>query len=574
LSKTEIFPEPTGPPSRTTRILRRTVILAAIALIFSLGAAPAGARIAYVGNFGGGVSAIDTATNRAIEVPDGERLIQTGLATRGIAFTPDGRFAYVANLGGVSVIDTATNRAVEVPDGNREIKIGPAPSAIAITPDGRFAYVTHEFGGVSVIDTATNRAIEVPDGNRLIKVGNAVGIAITPDGRFAYVANISGGVSVIDTATNRAVEVPEGNKLIQAPSIAEGVAITPDGRFAYVTSAGAAGVFVIDTATNRPIEVPEGGTLIHVGPEPRAIAMSPDGRLVFVGHQKGGVSAIETATNEAIEVPDGNRQIKAGTGSFGLAVTPDGRFVYVANAAGGVSVIDTATDRTNEVPDGNGLIAAGVNPFTVAIAPDQPPAASFTASRARPGMPVTLDASASRDPDSPIASYAWSFGDGQGQTLGSPMVSHVFASPGTYEVSVRESDAEDCSTSETFFYVSSSAVCDGNPSAQTTRTVTVAYPGVGVRCRKSAGHAGCRFRIQAVMVPPRACGGNCGGPKPRPESAVAKARLRAGRSAIVSLRPKPAFAADLASAKRILVKLTATIRGAVRTRLVKLRVVQ
>jgi YVTN family beta-propeller protein len=556
------------------RIPRPTVIVTATALLLALNATPAAARIAYVGNIGGGVSAIDTVTNRAIEVPDGNKLIQAGLAPRGIAITLDGRFAYVANLGGVSVIDTATNRATEVPDGNKEIKVGPAPLAIAITPDGRFAYVTHEFGGVSVIDTETNRTIEVPDGNKLIKVGNAVAIAITPDGRFAYVANISGGVSVIDTATNRTIEVPEGNKLIQAPSAAEGIAITPDGRFAYVTSAGAFGVFVIDTATNRPVEVPDGGTLIHVGPEPRAIAMSPNGRFVFVGHQRGGVSVIDTATNEAIEVPDGNKQIKAGTGSFGLAVTPDGRFVYVANTTGGVSVIDTTSDRTIEVPDGNRLIAAGANPVAVAIAPDQPPAASFIASRARPGVPVTLDASTSKDPDSPIAAYTWSFGDGQGQTLGSPMVPHVFASPGTYRVSLRESDAEGCSTSETFFYVSSSAVCDGNPSAQTTGTVTVAYPGVRVRCRKSAGHAGCRFRIQAVMKPPRACGGNCSGPKRMPESAVAKAKVRAGRSAVVSLRPKSAFAEKLASAKNALVKMIATIGGATRTRFVKLRVVR
>ncbi len=549
------------------RIPRPTVILTAIALLVVLHATSASARIAYVGNFGGGVSAIDTVTNRAIEVPDGNKLIQAGLAPRGIAITPDGKFAYVANGGGVAVIDTATKRAIEVPDGNKQVNVGPGSLAIAITPDGRFAYVTHEVGGVAVIDTATNRTIEVPDGNKLIKTGNAFAIAITPDGRFAYVANANGGVSVIDTATNRTIEVPEGNKLIQAPSSAQGIAITPDGRFAYVTSTGAFGVFVIDTATNRPIEVPEGGTLIHVGPEPRAIAISPDGRFVFVGHLKGGVSVIDTATNEVIEVPDGN-QINAGTGSFGLAVTPDGKFVYVANTASGVSVIDTATDRTIEVPDGNRLIAAGANPVAVAIAPDQPPAASFTASRARPGVPVTLDAAASKDPDSPITAYAWSFGDGQGQTVGSPVASHVFASPGTYRVSLRESDAEGCSTSETFFYVSSSAVCDGNPSAQTTGTVTIAYPGVRVRCARSAGARGCGFKLQVIASKPKR------GKAPKAESGLAKVKLKAGRSAIVSLHPKEAFAKKLAAARSVLVKETVRVKGSSTTRLVKLRVVQ
>jgi hypothetical protein len=47
--------------------------------------------------------------------------------------------------------------------------------------------------------------------------------------------------------------------------------------------------------------------------------------------------------------------------------------------------------------------------------------------------PVVFNASASRDPDGPISSYVWNFGDGTSeQTATSAVVTHVFPkTPGT-----------------------------------------------------------------------------------------------------------------------------------------------
>ncbi len=54
-------------------------------------------------------------------------------------------------------------------------------------------------------------------------------------------------------------------------------------------------------------------------------------------------------------------------------------------------------------------IEVGVDPFGIAIVPNQPPQASFSiaTARARPGVPVPFNASASGDPDGAIASFAW-----------------------------------------------------------------------------------------------------------------------------------------------------------------------
>ena len=101
------------------------------------------------------------------------------------------------------MINTQTNEVVGSPIG-----VGVFPKGIAITPDGKSAYVANEGSGtVSVINTQTNQVVGSP-----INVGNEpVEIAITPDGKSAYVANEgSGTVSVINTQTNQVVGLPIG----------------------------------------------------------------------------------------------------------------------------------------------------------------------------------------------------------------------------------------------------------------------------------------------------------------------------------------------------------------------------
>ena len=58
------------------------------------------------------------------------------------------------------------------------------------------------------------------------------------------------------------------------------------------------------------------------------------------------------------------------------------------------------------------------------------------------------------------------------------------------------------------------------------------------------------------------------------ESAIAKAKVKAGHSKIVTLKPKKAFAKKLAPAKKILVKETATIAGSTKTSFRKLKIVR
>jgi PKD repeat protein len=103
---------------------------------------------------------------------------------------------------------------------------------------------------------------------------------------------------------------------------------------------------------------------------------------------------------------------------------------------------------TLTVTDANGAAAAVTHPVTVA---NRPPSAAF---RVRPAAPVrtqlvTFDGSASSDPDGPLGSYAWSFGDGA--RASGPRATHRFAARGAYTVALTVTDADGAtaSTSQT-----------------------------------------------------------------------------------------------------------------------------
>ncbi|MDH6284816.1 YncE family protein [Prescottella agglutinans] len=253
--------------------------------------------------------------------------VPVGADPYGVAISPDGARAYVANLGSgtVSVINTATNSVTAT------VEVGERPAAVAITPDGTRVYVTNATNGgngtVSVIDTATNIVTAT------ITVGrNPGGVAIRPDGARAYVTNATNGgngtVSVIDTATNIVTAT------ITVGRNPGGVAIGPDGARAYVINYSSGTMSVIDTATETVART------INVGELPNAVAITPDGSRVYVTNYFNDVFVVDTTTNTATAA------ISLSPVLTGLAISPDGARAYVVDdyGRGRITVIDTATN--------------------------------------------------------------------------------------------------------------------------------------------------------------------------------------------------------------------------------------
>jgi YVTN family beta-propeller protein len=155
--------------------------------------------------------------------------IPVGANPNRVAVTPDGKTAFVTNfgpftslymptpgsIGTVSMIDVKT-RTKEPTD----IPVGSGAVGVAVTPDGKTAFVANRASGtVSTVDVKTRakNATDIPVG------ANPNRVAVTPDGRTAFVAQLYGGtVATIDvkTRTKHPTDITAG-------SLTQGVAVTP-----------------------------------------------------------------------------------------------------------------------------------------------------------------------------------------------------------------------------------------------------------------------------------------------------------------------------------------------------------
>jgi YVTN family beta-propeller protein len=504
-----------------------------------------------------------------------------------IAPSAPARDLYVANYASdsMTVIDGATNQVVgaPVPTGAES-----GPWMTAITPDGKTVYtVGWDSGNLIGIDTATKQ-VSGPS----VPIGiHAWGIAITPDGTRAYIATGGGTVTAVNLQTRQVIGAP-----IPVCALPNAVIITPDGTRAYVACADS--VPIIDTATNQVV----GSVALPAGVQPYSGAVTPDGKSVFVTDRKGSVVVIDTATNQATQIPAGGVELQ------GLAITPDGKRAYAPDYKTNlIMVIDVATRQVVNPavtgpgflepefiaasPDGTkvfasqptansmvgvqtaanqpfGPIGTGLEPGGPAFVPDQSPVASLALpAKVRPGVPATLSGAASTDPDGTAANFAWQFGDGGTATGPAPTAAHTYAKPGSYGAVLTVTDNEGCSVAMVF--TGQTASCHGSPAATQTQTVQVKYPGVKVKCPKKAGPKGCKFKLKAVKKT-----GKGKKQKLKALSAVAKVKVKAGKSKIVSLKPKKKFAKKLATAKKALVEQTVTTGGETTTKVGKLKIVE
>jgi YVTN family beta-propeller protein len=195
--------------------------------------------LAYVSGTGSTIAVINTTTNTvqstfSIPVPSG------GMnGNFGPFLIPNRSFAYVGQS--VAGVTPGTVTAIDIPSNQTvaTIQVGTNPNGMAFTPDGRYGYVGNVgSNNVSVMDTSSNTVIAtVPVGNQ------AATIAMTPDGSFAYVGNFSDNtLSIIQTSTNSVVATipmpsPFGILIPSAPpssqSITQPLSPTAPNRFNF-----------------------------------------------------------------------------------------------------------------------------------------------------------------------------------------------------------------------------------------------------------------------------------------------------------------------------------------------------
>jgi YVTN family beta-propeller protein len=320
------------------------------------------------------------ASNRTIAT------VHVGDTPAGIAITPNGRYAYVANNNNdgitngdsVSVIDLRTNRVIRtINDASFN-----EPYTITINKAGTRAYVTNSNGAtVTIINTASNSVIGTITG-----FDGPSGFAITPDGKTAYVNNYGGPilgsgngetVRVVDLSTNSIVGSPITVDLAPAA-----LAVTPDGAFVYVINyvdgnLGTGTISIIRTSDNTVV-----GRILGLS-GPFQIVITADGAFAYITNFGSNnfspvgmtVTVVDLRINTVVAT------LNVGTQPSGIAITPNGRFAYVTNyntlylgpnftnltpGEGTINIIDIAANQVLAFP----VLGSGSSPANIAISPD------------------------------------------------------------------------------------------------------------------------------------------------------------------------------------------------------------
>jgi len=190
---------------------------------------------------------------------------------------------------------------------------------VAVTPDGRRAFVANiGSGSVTAVDLKQGRKLaDIPTGE------GAEGIAITPDGKEVWVANRAAGtLSIIDPRTLEIVAT------VDCPGFPIRVAVTPDGERVLVSCARAGEVALFDARTREPLlrrkldlsTVPDAATRLFGdrfgdSPVPVGLVVSPDGGQAWVAAtQADVVVVVDTRTLEVRDL------LRAGREPDGMAL--------------------------------------------------------------------------------------------------------------------------------------------------------------------------------------------------------------------------------------------------------------
>jgi YVTN family beta-propeller protein len=306
-------------------------------------------RIYQTNSAGDAVDVIDAATNKVvlmvhdIEVP------------HGVAFSPDGRRAYISCEAESTLwaTDTKTGKLLG------KALLSGHPNNISVSKDGRrvFVGIIAAPGAVDVVDTTDLKNVK-----SIAVKGGVHNTYVTPDGKFVVAGSIAGKIlTVIDEQTLQPVwELPFD--LGVRPMAFEKAADGSTSRM-FVQLSGFHGFAVVDFKTHKEVariklpDEPAGGTAQGGAPS-HGIGVAPDGKTLWVDSSYAGAVFIYSLPDLKVL-----GYVKTGEVPDWLTFTPDGKTIYIANSgSNSVSAIDTKTRKevaripVGEVPKRNGTV--------------------------------------------------------------------------------------------------------------------------------------------------------------------------------------------------------------------------
>jgi YVTN family beta-propeller protein len=320
-----------------------------LALFSALPLLAGSVRIYQTNSAGDDLDVIDPATKKVVmKIKDLE-------AAHGIAFSPDGRRAYITCEADSSVwvVETKTARLIT------KVPLSGHPNNIAVSNDGRlvFAAIVTAPGAVDVIDAQSLKNIKT-----IPVKGNAHNVYVTPDGKFVVVGSVVGkSITVIDRSALKPIwdiEFDEGVRPIALERAADGSTARM-----FVQLSNVHGFAIVDFKKHKETQrimlpdSPRQGSA-HSDAPSHGIGISPDGKMLWVDSSlASGVFAYSLPDLKLL----GN--VVTGSTPDWLTFTPDSEFVYVANAGENyVSAVKTQTltevarIAVGEVPKRNGTV--------------------------------------------------------------------------------------------------------------------------------------------------------------------------------------------------------------------------
>jgi len=304
------------------------------------------------------------------------------------------------------------------------------------------------------------------------------------------------------------VDVPAADPIARFVGISPGLTF-PDGNNSYavgsarylwtaqaIESARSAGIPWVVVSMHKPC-LSVGRYTCESGADVFNLLLSKKVDLILSGHEHSyqrshqlglgaGCSAVVPGGYTPGCVADTDSAFTQGRGSVAMVVGTGGITPYAVNGAdpeapyfakfhgsnNGAAYGALQVNATETSLQASYLRAAGgalSDSFTISrtATSNTAPIGSFTSTCT--AMSCAFDASASRDADGTINSYAWTFGDGSSGTGAKP--THRYAAPGSYPVSLTVTD-DDGATGSTTKNVTAAGSATAVVSDQFTRTVT------------------------------------------------------------------------------------------------------
>jgi DNA-binding beta-propeller fold protein YncE len=206
-----------------------------------------------------------------------------------VAFTPDGRHALVTRYGDHSLNVLRIEGDGRVAKTDREMTTGVRPYGLAVTPDGRFAAVANIGRGTGDADTVSLVDLR----QEPWRVVDTVSVGQTPEGIAASPDNRHVAVTVMNGSNK-----PQGSPF-HGPGMVRMLRISDDGRLSVVSEAR------VGTWSQGAAFSPDGRTLLVGNMAERDLSVlrvAEDGKLSDTGARirvSGGSAALRTAERGA-----------------------------------------------------------------------------------------------------------------------------------------------------------------------------------------------------------------------------------------------------------------------------------